>query len=83
MRHAILCNLIYIIYSRKEHNPTYHMFHFQRLSSPIRKTFKNYYSISLSCTKYRKCGVMSIYTNKSRSIKTLSVKGKENNGVFN
>ena len=83
MRHAILLNLIYIIYSRKEHNPTYHIFHFQRLSSPIRKTFKTIIvypfhaqSIELQCH-------VSIYPSKSRSIKILGVKGKENNGIFN
>lgn len=82
MRHAILWKLIYIIDSKKGHNPTY-MFHFQRLSSPIRKTFNSYYNISLSCTNNRKSGLLWVYMPINQDLLGNSVNRKENYGVFN
>lgn len=82
MRHAILWKLIYIIYSKKEHSPTYHMFHFQRLSSPIRKTFNSYYSTSLSCTNYRKFGLLWVYIPINQDLSRFSCQRKRKKWCF-
>lgn len=70
MKHDILQKLIYKIYSKKEKKnlTTYHISHFQRLSSPRRKTFNIYYNTFILYTNNRKLGLLWIYIPRNQGL---------------